>query len=111
MSDYLLPDLARMAILVMYGLTVGYICWIIRLYARRVGRLLPRHITLVGTAFLLAITEAAWQNATRVGGPPTWYLPYNFVVMAVSLYAMRNMHCHLYRRHPHPAEAPEHRKE
>ncbi len=92
-------DLFRALILVLYGLTVGQILWIIRRYAKAAQRLLPRHITIVGVAYLLALSETAWQNAGRVGDPATLYIPTNLVVMALSLYAMDNMRRHLTRRY------------
>lgn len=92
-------DLLRILVFVLFGLSVGYTLWIIRLYYRSVGRMLPRHILSVGIMFLLALVEAAWRNAERVGEPADGWLPYNLVVMSGSWYALRLMTNHLKKRY------------
>lgn len=102
MSENLALDLLRLTIFVLYGATIGYVFWIIRLYAKRAGRLLPQHILTVGVMFLLALTESAYQNASRVGEDFSWYIPSNLLLMFGSLFAMRRMKQHLHRRHESP---------
>lgn len=92
-------DFVRFVIFVLYGLTIGHVAWIIRKYAKYTKRLLPRHITLVGVMFLVALTEVAWQNITRLGMPFTLYLPINLFIMAGSLISMRQMRTHLVRKY------------
>lgn len=99
MSEYLVFDLLRILVFTLFGLTVGHTLWIIRLYSRSVGRMLPRHILTVGIMFVLALVEAAWRSAVRVGEPPDGWLPYNLVVMTGSYYALRLMTKHLKKRY------------
>lgn len=99
MSFILLSDLARILIFVLFGLSVGYTLWIIRLYYLGVGKLLPRHILSVGIVYILALVEAAWRNAVRVGEPADGWVAYNLVVMGGSYYALRLMTGHLKKRY------------
>lgn len=91
-------DYVRFLIFILYGLTIGHIAWIVRLYWGFGKSLLPRHILTVGTMFILVLTEVVWQNATRVGQPYTHYIPINLFLVSGSLYAMVNMRQHIMLR-------------
>jgi hypothetical protein len=85
------PDYVRFVIFVLYGLTVGHVAWIVKIHAKYARRLLPRHISVVGVAFLMALTEVVWQNARRVGEDYSHYVTINLIIMSFSLFAMRDM--------------------
>lgn len=96
--DTLIFDLMRLVIFVLYGATLGQVLWIVRTYGTLTGRLLPRHILTVGIAMVLALTEVAYENASRVGDGFTWYIPVNTVIIGLSFYALNDMVKHLRRR-------------
>ena len=78
----------RVGLFLLYGYNIGQIMWIITRYGRVAGKALPRHIMVVGVAYLLALTQCAYQNVVRVGDSWTWYIPINAVIMLTSIYAM-----------------------
>lgn len=99
MSFILASDLVRILVFVLFGLSVGYTLWIIRLYYQSIGRLLPRHILSVGIVYILALVESAWRSAIRVGEPADFWMLYHLVVMSGSYYALRLMTQHLKKRY------------
>lgn len=103
--DLYLPDLLRLAVFVMYGLTVGQVGWIVRSYSLYAGHALPQHIMAVGIVYIAALTECAWQNGVRLGQPFSGYIIANAFVMGGSLYAMQRMLDHIGMFHPHKTPA------
>lgn len=59
-----------------------------RLAAHRNGGLLPLHVILVSLALLWFMLEAVVTNYQRITQPPTFWLGYNIVLLAVTDWAL-----------------------
>lgn len=114
MTDFLV-DLARFAFFIASASTVGLAIVVVHAYVgvyrthrrlvaageeRRWKGLLPLHVALVGTSFLIFVLASVYEVASRSDTDLTWRTPVYFVANMLGSYAMWTILVHArFRKH------------
>lgn len=92
----LAADIARVLIFVLWGVSVGMAGRILYLYAKATsmipkksrGGILLGHVTGISTVYLVATAEVALATVSRIGYPPSFFLPLNLALFALAIHAL-----------------------